>query len=237
MSISLAPLVCGQLANNCSWYIPLPIYLNVDIKCRIFCTIVEVYLDNELTIGISIGNCPADLVALVAMMPEEELGLVILSNMDKSPIVFILMHQILRAYLGLPWVDISSEVLEVVRAMEEQSQPAVRKEEELRIKGTEPSLPLTEYAGTYESELYGELTITHENGQLVLNFGSALRGGLEHWHYDTFRLIPEDPYLIRSYIGRPQVAFILREGARVVEVNIGNPGIPGGFTLGTFDRV
>ena len=31
------------------------------------------------------------------------------------------------------------------------------------------------------------MKITHENGKLGVRFGPAFTGGLEHWHYDTFR--------------------------------------------------
>src|SRR5881392_440530 len=51
-----------------------------------------------------------------------------------------------------------------------------------------PSLPLARYGGTYRDDLYGDATITLENGRLVLRFSHspAFVGDLEHWQHDTF---------------------------------------------------
>ncbi|HJS73943.1 MAG TPA: DUF3471 domain-containing protein, partial [Vicinamibacteria bacterium] len=54
------------------------------------------------------------------------------------------------------------------------------------MKGTTPSKPLEAYAGTYEDEMYGTLSVTLDDGKLVLRRHRAWVGELEHWHYDTF---------------------------------------------------
>lgn len=41
-----------------------------------------------------------------------------------------------------------------------------------RIKGNKPALPLTAYAGEYNNDLYGKLTITQKEGELFLKFHS-----------------------------------------------------------------
>jgi hypothetical protein len=53
---------------------------------------------------------------------------------------------------------------------------------------SKPSLPLERYAGQYHDALYGDASITLENGTLVLRFSNspAFTGDLEHWQYDTF---------------------------------------------------
>ena len=59
-----------------------------------------------------------------------------------------------------------------------------------RAKDTKPSLALAQYAGTYGDKLYGDVTVTEENGKLVMHFGPSPNfvADLEHWHYDTFEI-------------------------------------------------
>ncbi|MBP1634216.1 MAG: Beta-lactamase, partial [Acidobacteria bacterium] len=51
-----------------------------------------------------------------------------------------------------------------------------------------PSLPLAKYAGRYRDAWYGDVTLTEENGRLVMQFvpTPALVGTLEHFQHDTF---------------------------------------------------
>ena len=59
---------------------------------------------------------------------------------------------------------------------------------EARIKGTNPSLALDKYTGTYEDELYGRLIVQLQDGKLTMKFSASHEGVMEHWHYDTFEI-------------------------------------------------
>jgi Domain of unknown function (DUF3471) len=50
-----------------------------------------------------------------------------------------------------------------------------------------PPRLLTEYAGKYESKLYGVVEITAKENQLSLQFGTRFQGQLQHWQDDAFR--------------------------------------------------
>jgi CubicO group peptidase (beta-lactamase class C family) len=125
--------------------------------------------------------------AQVAMLPEEKLGLVILTNMHGTILPLALMYRIFDAYLGAPQRDWSAEMLMTTKALEDQGKATQKKQEAERVKDSRPSLALKEYAGTYKNDLYGDVKVTHENGKLGVRFGPAFTSGLEHWHYDTFR--------------------------------------------------
>ena len=125
--------------------------------------------------------------AEVALIPEEKLGLVILTNRGGTILPVALMYRILDAYLGAPPRDWSAEMLKTVKSLEEQGKAAQKKQEAERVKDTKPTLALEKYAGTYKNDLYGEVKVTHEQGKLNLRFGPAFIGEMEHWHYDTFR--------------------------------------------------
>ena len=65
-----------------------------------------------------------------------------------------------------------------------------------------PSLPPARYAGAYRDALYGDATITLENGSLVLRFSHspAFVGDLEHWQYDTFKTHWRTPHLEDAFV-------------------------------------
>lgn len=126
--------------------------------------------------------------AQVALLPEEKLGVVILTNMNGTPLPHILMYKVFDAYLeGNRQKDWSGELLKTFKTLEEQGKAAAKKIEEARVKDTRPSLPLENYAGTYKNDLYGEVKVSHDGGKLNVRFGPAFVSELEHWHYDTFR--------------------------------------------------
>lgn len=138
--------------------------------------------------------------ALVALVPEEKLGFVILTNMSQTLLVHALKYWIMDAYFGAPRRDWSAEFLKRAQQLQEQQQAGWKKLEEARAKGTSPSLPLSSYAGAYENEVYGEADVTEESGKLVFRFGPARVGDLEHWHYETFQVRWRDPMLPRTFV-------------------------------------
>lgn len=126
--------------------------------------------------------------AQVAMLPEEKLGVVILTNMNGTVLPHVLMYKVFDAYLGGPnQKDWSGEILKTLKTLQEQGKAAAKKQEEARVLNTRPSLALEKYAGTYKNDLYGEVKVTYENGKLSVRFGPAFVSELDHWHYDTFR--------------------------------------------------
>lgn len=155
--------------------------------------------------------------ALVAMMPEEKLGMVILTNLHGTVLPQALMYRIFDSYLGAPQRDWSAEMLKTIKALEEQSKAAEKKLESERVKDTTPSLALDKYAGSYQSEMYGEATVAVENGKLVTRFGPNFTGDLEHWHYDTFRVTWRD-----RMQGKGFVNFRLNAQGKIESINIEN---------------
>src|SRR6185295_9188128 len=93
--------------------------------------------------------------AEVAMIPEEKIGLVILTNLNGTILPQALMYKVFDFYLKAPPRDWSEEMLMVEKRAEEQSKAAEKKSEAERVKGTSPSLALAKYVGTFESDMYG----------------------------------------------------------------------------------
>jgi CubicO group peptidase (beta-lactamase class C family) len=153
--------------------------------------------------------------ALVAMMPGEDVGIVILTNLDGSPLPAILMRRAFDQLLGVRDKDWSADLRRVFERQRATQRQTERRADSLRVAGTRPSLSLEAFAGTYEDSLYGEVTVAKEGEGLVARFGPAFTGDMEHWHYNTFRVRWRD----RS-LGRAMANFSLGFDGKPAEVEI-----------------
>lgn len=123
----------------------------------------------------------------VALVPDEGLGVVVLTN-AMTDIAGALVYRVLDAYLGGEPRDWAGEALprwKESRVAFEARQAAFEKG---KVPGTRPSLPLERYAGTYGGPMYGDASVALEGGRLVLRVlpNPDLVADLEHLHYDTF---------------------------------------------------
>ena len=132
----------------------------------------------------------------IALMPEENLGVVILTNRGRQNLLLdAIKNWILDTYLGKPGTDWSAEFLSVSAEQEEEAAAERKRIEGARVPGTSPSLLLERYTGTYLDSAYGDGHVSLEDGILHLNIGPQIRGSMEHWHYDTFRIVWDYAYL------------------------------------------
>jgi len=164
------------------------------------------------------------MLSMVTLVPEEELGIVVLTNTSPNTAYNPIVYHILDSYLGLPAQDWPAVYQELDRRTAEQSAAARERQERSRMQDTSPSLALGAYAGTYDHPLFGRVTIAEEGGGLVLRRHSAYVGDLAHWHFDTFRVTYRDPVL-----GSGMVTFRLNASGRVGALEAAG--------LGVFDRV
>jgi CubicO group peptidase (beta-lactamase class C family) len=110
-------------------------------------------------------------VTNTCFVPEEKLGITILTNNDNQDFFEALRYQILDAYLNVPYVNRSKRLLP---GFLHQLNETVKNTNTLqaRVKGEKPALPLDAYPGTYVNELYGPMLIEKdkEGKDLVMNF-------------------------------------------------------------------
>ncbi|HEX2488920.1 MAG TPA: serine hydrolase [Blastocatellia bacterium] len=140
------------------------------------------------------------MTALVAMAPEERIGVAVLSNTQGNQLPWALMYRVFDAYLGLPPQDRGATLLAARKTAQERAKAAAKKAEDERVKDTKPSLPLGQYAGAYKDEMYGEATVTEGDGKLVFRYSPGFTGELEHWHYETFRVKWPNPTVTQSFV-------------------------------------
>ena len=138
--------------------------------------------------------------ALVGMLPDEELGLVVLTNLNPNGLTYALMYRVFDAYLGGEPRDWSDRIMEGYSAMMEAAEAQQEEMEEARVEGTTPSLEPAGYEGTYRHPMYGDMEVTLEDGGLVARRGTGFVGDLEHWHHDTFRIEWRDASMGGTFI-------------------------------------
>lgn len=138
---------------------------------------------------VSHGGGLDGMISETAMMPEENLGLIVLTN-SETPVNNIMQNEIFDVMLGVPKRDWSAEYLARTNQGKQAAEEEDKKIAAARVMNTKPSLTLANYAGNYAAQLYGAASVAEENGHLVLRFAQSPNfvADLEHWNYDTFQI-------------------------------------------------
>lgn len=155
----------------------------------------------------------------VGMIPAQRIGVVAIANIGSSGLQQALMYRVLDALMGLPERDWSAEYLASTRRGDQRSASQARELAASRKPSTQPSLALDQYAGSYTSEVYGDVPVVLENGKLVLRYSDDYTADLEHWHHDTF-----SAKWRRAGSGRSFVTFSLDSRARVAGLELNEIG-------------
>jgi CubicO group peptidase (beta-lactamase class C family) len=127
-------------------------------------------------------------VSRVAMLPDLKAGVAVLTNMESGAAFNALTWTILDHLVGAPAHDWIAAYDALERRAVAELARADSAAAGARDTASRPSLPLDRYAGTFRDPWYGDVTIAHEDGGLVIRFGHtpSLVGDLEHWQYETF---------------------------------------------------
>ncbi|GGK76397.1 serine hydrolase [Rufibacter glacialis] len=124
------------------------------------------------------------------LVPEENLGIVILTNSMSSimaPIANYTIDQFLGIQNGRDWSRFSLDLAAKAREAQKAAPTDAAKGKAAKGKLTRN---LNDYAGTYHSPVYGNATVAVQNGKLVLSLAAApaLGGELSLWKPDIFDL-------------------------------------------------
>ncbi|HXU39359.1 MAG TPA: serine hydrolase [Blastocatellia bacterium] len=123
--------------------------------------------------------------ANVVLFPKDDFGIVVLTNLNGTPLRDLIAQVAADRLLGLKamdWINLGA----ARRALgEKESKEGAKKKAVTRIAGTAPSHKLAEYVGDYEHPGYGILKVVLNGDHLETTFNNIVTP-LEHWHYDTF---------------------------------------------------
>ncbi len=128
------------------------------------------------------------MVSKVVLVPEANLGLVVLTNQQSGYAFNAIANAILHTYLAIDdkdWVDhYQAQRDKRVAGEKQRLEEAAAKVD----KNSKPSLPLADYAQTYHDNWYGDIEVMLKDDRLVMQFTKTpeLRGRLEHYQHNTF---------------------------------------------------
>jgi CubicO group peptidase (beta-lactamase class C family) len=128
-------------------------------------------------------------VTRVMLVPEENLGVVILTNADEVYAYESILYHILDGYLGGPTEDYITGFKAVEDKEHKDAEAKMQQARQARAADSKPSLALERYAGDYSDPWFGKVIISAEGGGLVLKLPltNNISADLQHWQYDTFK--------------------------------------------------
>lgn len=131
----------------------------------------------------------AGFVSRVMLVPEENLGVVILTNAEQGGAFDSILFHILDHYLGAPPTDWIAAYKAQDDMDQKEADEITKKQNSVRVSASKPSLSLERYAGVYNDSWYGPVTIRMDNNNLVfaMDHTPAAIADLQHWQFDTFK--------------------------------------------------
>lgn len=127
-------------------------------------------------------------VSYVLRVPDAGLGVAILTNQEAEDAYRAIAYRLIDHALHAPSTDWLAALQKARDAERARNAETDRKTQAVRDTTSRPSLPLSGYAGTYRDDWYGDVTLSLEDGKLIIRFSRtpSLTGTLEHWQHDTF---------------------------------------------------
>jgi len=129
--------------------------------------------------------------ALLSMLPNDHIGVVILTNMPGQPAPEILAYNVYDRLLGLDQVPWLTRFKDLEAKQKKQEEESKKNKVSDKKAGTHPSHDLRDYVGNFENPGYGVVKIAQKRDAFELTLNKLGPYALVHYHYDVFQ-IPED---------------------------------------------
>jgi len=157
------------------------------------------------------GSLPG-MVAIAGMIPEDEVGVYVMGNLDHVELRHAVMYAVFDLYadgeLSRNW----SEAFYPIYHPEQSEQPEVKP-----VPHTSPSFDTKDMIGSYTNKKLGTIKISEENGVLTYNLNDVMNGNLSHYHFNTYKVSFDI-----SYFGSPLINFRLNTSGKISHVDVGN---------------
>lgn len=129
-------------------------------------------------------------VTNVCFVPEENLGITILTNNDNQSFFEALRYQILDAYMGVPYTDRSKFLLNFFTQNMKTVNDSLAVLQARTDKKNTPPFKLEDYTGTYYNTVYGRIVIVKNENYLLCRFQHhpELVGVMEYMDNNEFRM-------------------------------------------------
>ncbi|MDE3247476.1 MAG: serine hydrolase [Bacteroidota bacterium] len=159
----------------------------------------------------------AGLTAIAALIPEKKFGVYVFGNLDHAELRHAMMYRAIDNWVfGDTPRDWSQELYTHYKQLSDEEDKKEDEELAKRISGTQPGFALDAATGKYTSALYGDITISQQNGSLQVAAPHDIKLVLSHWHNNVFR----GDYNNWWY-GHPWVQFLTDMQSKPKSVTIG----------------
>lgn len=133
------------------------------------------------------------MLSFTTVIPEEEFAITVMSNQQAFGALTAIVQESLEEVLDVPdqdWVAKESK----------KYHEFIQKKADFKVEAVDdlqPSLALSEYAGTYKDAWYGDVVISEQDDSLRIDFTHTemLKGSLEHYNGNTFIVRWDEPLL------------------------------------------
>ncbi len=126
------------------------------------------------------------MAAWVGMVPEQNLGVVILSNLDGGRLREAIFYRIVDSYLDKELTDLDPELLEKRGEALERRNEQEEKWRALDADPVRPALPIAAYAGKYANPAFGTVEMRVADGRLVYIRSPVMTLDLRNEKANTF---------------------------------------------------
>ena len=109
-------------------------------------------------------------VTSVTLVPEDKLGIIVFTNTDQNLFYEALKWDIMDAYFGKPYRNYSNVYLNSYRsqsASEQKKDQGLKDSVAMHLK---TELSISAYEGNYFNDVYGNMNVVSENGELKMKF-------------------------------------------------------------------
>ena len=155
--------------------------LGSDVHKNVFYCLGWLYMEHE-PYPIIWHNGGTLMKTMVAYVPEQKIGIVVLSN-HVTQLPELLAFRFFDQYAGNLAKDLSAEGL----AELEKTKKEEKDKKAVAPKNPLAAMPLKNYEGMYANDIYGKINISVVNGNLTITIGpKKVKMTLNHWDKDIF---------------------------------------------------
>ncbi len=127
----------------------------------------------------------------IQLLPRDSIGIVVLTNLNSTPLPSIIASNALDRLFGLDEVNWSKRSKEREAKAKAEADKKLKESDKQRVADTKPSHSLIHYIGNFENPAYGSLSVVQQDYSLELQFHGIVIP-LKHYHYDVFQAMHEE---------------------------------------------
>ena len=131
----------------------------------------------------------AGMVAIAGMIPEEEVGVYVMGNLDHVELRHAIMYAVFDLFTAGKLSRNWSEELYPIYHPDNNARPELKP-----TPNTTSAVEENALLGTYTNKQYGWVKVSKENGVLKFNLNDMVKGTIKHWHYNTYQVIFDKKY-------------------------------------------